>query len=155
MNVPRRRRLPRKGREAGFSLIEVMIAILIMGIGLLGYAMLQTMSVRFTQSANYRTQATDLTYEMLDQIRSNRVNGASYAGSYAATTADCAPAFNTTVSTADYIKDWSCRMGKALGGTATAKVVASGNDVTVSVSWGDERWNADAGDTTFSAKTTL
>ena len=76
------RRFPGIRREGGFTLIEVMIAILVLAVGLLGFALLQTMNVRFTQSANYRSQATNLAYEMLDQIRLNRVSGAQYVGSY-------------------------------------------------------------------------
>lgn len=49
-------------------MIEVLIAIVVMSIGLLGFALLQTMNVRFVQSANFRTQATNLSYELLDQI---------------------------------------------------------------------------------------
>ena len=46
--------------SVGFTLIEVMIAILVLGVGLLGFALLQTMSVRFTKSAQQRTVATTL-----------------------------------------------------------------------------------------------
>ena len=64
-------------RSRGFSLIEVLIALLVLAFGLLGFALLQTMNVRFVQSANYRTQATNLSYELLDQIRINRIAAAS------------------------------------------------------------------------------
>ena len=67
-----RRRFGMPRRQAGFSLIEVMVAVLVLGIGLLGFALLQTMTLRFTQSANYRTQATNLAYDLLDQMRANR-----------------------------------------------------------------------------------
>ena len=64
--------------QGGFSLIEIMIAILVLAIGLLGFAMLQTMNLRFTQSANYRTQATNLAYDLLDQMRANRHDADDY-----------------------------------------------------------------------------
>ena len=90
-------RRPGRGKAAGFSLIEVMVAVLVLGVGLLGFALLQTMSVRFTQSANQRTQATNLAYDMLDQMRANRIAAGQYVGNYAAATsgAGCVVAFES------------------------------------------------------------
>jgi type IV pilus assembly protein PilV len=51
--------------------------------------------------------------------------------------------------------EWRCRLGKALGENATATVTRNGDQVTVDVSWGDERWRDGAGDTTFTASTRL
>lgn len=66
------------GRSKGFTLLEVMIAVLVLSIGLLGLAALQAYAMRNNQSAAYRTQATNLAVQMLDQIRSHR--GAGGAG---------------------------------------------------------------------------
>ncbi|HDS1218137.1 type IV pilus modification protein PilV [Stenotrophomonas maltophilia] len=155
MRTPRFRS-PRNA-QGGFSLIEVLIAILVLGVGLLGFALLQTMNVRFVQSANYRTQATNLTYEMLDQLRMNRSMAPSYVGDYTATTAakNCLPPVGNDIGKDAFTLDWTCRLGKALGDGATAKVARAGTQYTVSVTWGDERWNADASDTTFSAGSRL
>jgi type IV pilus assembly protein PilV len=49
----------------------VLIAIIVLAFGLLGFALLQTMNVRFVQSANYRTQATNLAYDLIEQMRSS------------------------------------------------------------------------------------
>ena len=89
MNAPRHRhqRVIGARHMSGFSLVEVMVAVLVLGLGLLGFALLQTMSVRFTQSANHRTQATNLAYDMLDQIRVNRLAVGQYVGGYNATAA--------------------------------------------------------------------
>ena len=56
----------------GFTLLEVMIAVLVLSLGLLGLASLQAYSMRNNQSANYRTQATNLAYQLLDMARSHR-----------------------------------------------------------------------------------
>ncbi len=149
--------LPRSRRRAqgGFSLIEVLIAILVLGVGLLGFALLQTMNVRYVQSANYRTQATNLSYELLDQIRINRVAAVLYVGDYAASTTECNPPTGKDIDQTAFMKDWRCRLGKALGDNASATVTRNNDVVTVRVTWGDERWSADADDTTFSASTRL
>lgn len=56
----------------GFTLLEVMIAVLVLSLGLLGLAGLQVYSMRNNQSANYRTQATNLAYQLLDMARAHR-----------------------------------------------------------------------------------
>lgn len=135
------RRYPLMLRDgaSGFTLIEVMIAILILGVGLLGFALLQTMSVRFAQSANQRTQATNLSYEMLDQMRSNRIAAANYSGNYAATATGCTP--GATVSPAAYKVVWQCRLQSELGAGSAATVTYVAGLATVNITWGDERWN--------------
>jgi type IV pilus assembly protein PilV len=129
----------RRLRTAGFSLIEVMIAILVLGIGLLGFALMQTMTVRFTQSANQRTQATNLATDMLDQMRVNRIIAAAYAGEYTAATTGCAQ--DGTISVSKYKQVWSCRLGMALGAGASAEVSYNSGVAEVAITWGDERWN--------------
>ena len=146
-----------KRAAGGFTLIEVLIAILVMAFGLLGFALLQTMSVRFTQSANYRTQSTNLAYEMLDQIRVNRVASAAYLGEYTATLpADCdAPLTGTAFSATDYRAAWQCRLGKTLGENATANVTQVDNEVVISITWGDARFDPENTELTMEARTRL
>ena len=151
-------RLSQRRGAAGFSLIEVLIAIVVLGVGLLGFALLQTMNVRFVQSANYRTQATNLTYELIDQMRSNRVTASTYLGNYTATidAADCIPATGEDRRAAHFKTAWQCRLGRALGKGAAATVAeVPGNLIEVRITWGDERWVMDADAVTFSARTRL
>lgn len=138
-------------RQSGFTLIEVMIAILVLGFGLLGYALLQTMSVRFTQSANYRTQATNLAYELLDQVRVNRIAGSDYAGNYPAAAAGCAAAVvGAGVSATAFRNAWSCKLRSAIGEGARATVTKVGDAYTVNIIWNDERWTTSGNEPDFS-----
>ena len=66
-------------KQRGFSMIEVLIALVVLAVGLLGLALLQTTNLRFTKSANQRTQAVNLATEMLDMIRANHSEAAAYA----------------------------------------------------------------------------
>ena len=57
--------------HTGFTLIEVLIAMLVLAIGLLGLATLQTYTLRSNLSAYTRGQATQLLYDMSDKMRVN------------------------------------------------------------------------------------
>lgn len=71
----------------GFTLLEVLIALVVLSIGLLGLAGLQSTGLRFNQSASMRTQATQLAYDMSDRMRANQVavNAGYYLGAAGAT----------------------------------------------------------------------
>lgn len=66
----------------GFTLIEVLVAVLLLSIGLLGLASLQTWGLKLTGNAMYRSQATLFANDMVERIRANAAGTAS--GAYAA-----------------------------------------------------------------------
>ena len=55
----------------GFSLIEVMIALVIFSVGLIGLAGLQATAVQDNSRSYYRVQANFLAYDILDRMRAN------------------------------------------------------------------------------------
>lgn len=67
-------------RQHGFSLLEVLIALVVLSIGLLGLAGLQANGLKNNNSAYQRSQANLMVNEILDRIRANRAGLA--AGSY-------------------------------------------------------------------------
>jgi type IV pilus modification protein PilV len=68
-----------KQLQRGVSLVESLVALVVMSIGMLGIAALYVESVRANRTAVIRTQAVNLTYNMADRIRANRLAGADYA----------------------------------------------------------------------------
>ncbi|MCP4697864.1 MAG: type IV pilus modification protein PilV [Gammaproteobacteria bacterium] len=56
---------------SGFTLIEMLVAIVVLSIGLLGVAALQSRGQQLTYGANVRTQGAILAYEIMDRIRAN------------------------------------------------------------------------------------
>jgi type IV pilus assembly protein PilV len=75
-------------RQRGFSLIEVLVAVLIFSIGLIGLAALMVMTTRSNQAAYMRTQVAFLAQSMADRMTANPVgvwNG-SYNTTYPNTT---------------------------------------------------------------------
>jgi type IV pilus assembly protein PilV len=57
--------------HTGFTLIEVLIAMLVLAIGLLGLAALQTYTLRSNLDAYNHSQVTQLLYDMADRMRTN------------------------------------------------------------------------------------
>lgn len=58
--------------ETGFTLLEVLVAIVVISLGLLGLAGLQAATLRNNQIAYYRAIAIQQTYDMADRIRANQ-----------------------------------------------------------------------------------
>ncbi len=58
--------------QAGVGLIEVLVAVAVLSIGLLGVGAMQGVSLRNNNNAYFRTQATITAYQILDEIRTNR-----------------------------------------------------------------------------------
>lgn len=57
--------------QNGFSIIEVLISVLVISIGLLGMAGLQTTGIQQSHNSYLKTQASMLAYDMADRMRSN------------------------------------------------------------------------------------
>ncbi|MFZ1344996.1 type IV pilus modification protein PilV [Thiothrix eikelboomii] len=95
------KRKPRRS-QAGFNLLEVLIATLVLSLGLLGLAGLQVGSLKATQNASLKQGATLVLYDLLERMRSNRQT--VLAGDYVQTT-HCAAsppaACSTTCSPAE------------------------------------------------------
>lgn len=105
----------RFGFAGGFSLLEVLIALLVLSIGLLGLAALQTVGLTFNRQSYGRTQATLQAYDIIDRIRASKNNNAVINGNYdnvalGATpgTVDCAAGTCTADQMAQYdIRTWN------------------------------------------------
>lgn len=57
--------------QRGFSLIEILISVLVFGIGILGLGGLQVASLKGSNNAHYRTTASVLAMDLADRMRSN------------------------------------------------------------------------------------
>jgi type IV pilus assembly protein PilV len=62
----------------GFTLVEVLVALLVLSIGMLGIAALYLESLRSSRSALYRTDAVNLAADLGDRIRANRLPAGAY-----------------------------------------------------------------------------
>jgi len=60
--------------QQGFTLIEVMVAVFVLAVGILGMAGMQAVSVRESQNSIFRSQADILAGDMADRLRANRTD---------------------------------------------------------------------------------
>ena len=65
--------------SAGFTLIEVLVALLIVALGMLGNAMLQLQGMRNSNDAYLRSQISMIASEIADKVRANRECQDEYA----------------------------------------------------------------------------
>ncbi len=75
-------------RQRGTGMIEVMVAAIIIGIGLLGIAALQGSSMQASTGAALRARAVDLTAAMISRMQANQIADNCYCRN----TAACIPA---------------------------------------------------------------
>lgn len=129
--------------QRGFSLLEVLIALLVLSLGLLGLAGLQTFSLRFNHQSYERTQATMLIYDMADRMRTNLAALSSYNSVNKTTPASSygygsCPSSCSDTQLANYnIAQWKSRIaepGMLAGGQGGITVVTPGV-YDISVHW--------------------
>lgn len=131
----------------GFTLIEILVALVVLSIGLLGLASLQANGLRSNHSGYLRSQATILAYEMTDRLRANRK--AAIAGDYDIVLTDDAPTSTTAIQDVDR-KDWLDALASnlpsgdgAIDCTTTTVSSVSTYACTITIQWNDTRKNAE------------
>ena len=84
-------------RVTGFTLIEVLVSTIILAIGLLGLASMQTLALKDNQDAFFYAQASSLAYEMADRIKAN---SAAWQGAILPSdSSDCSDSCNSIAHT--------------------------------------------------------
>lgn len=141
-------------KHNGFTLVEVLIAMLLLSGGLLGMAALQANSLASNQTAFNRSMATAFAHDLADRMRANRAGLATYvavAPTAAAAVGDCT---NTTGCTPAQMAqndlfEWNQYLQIALK-NAQSSVSLAGTIYTITITWDDNRDGAiDANDPSF------
>lgn len=101
----------------GFSMIEVLVSLVLICVGVLGVAALQSKAVPFTQDSVNRSTAIMLTNDLLELIRSNPTAVTAYlkapGTAFATAPASCLP---TPTSPSDQLACWAARAQSLLPG---------------------------------------
>lgn len=142
---------------AGYSLIEVLVAVLVLSLGILGVAALQLAGLGYTQGAYQSSQATAVASDLIDRMRTNP--GAVSGGAFDDLELDVesAPALPDPGCSTDPsgcsptqlarfdIRDWALNSLSRLGGGARAKVEGDGDAFTLTLRWDDAAERDDEG----------
>lgn len=130
-------------KDSGFTLLEVLIALLVLSIGLLGLAALQTSGLRANQMASMRTLATQLAYDMTDRMRANPVGLA--ANQYTIATNEVPGDPTVSIANND-LTEWRKQVARLPGGLCSI-TQSAGPPITnvVTVYWDEDRTNAKLG----------
>ena len=122
-------------RNLGFTLVEAMVALIVLSVGLLGIAALYVETLRANRTSLYRTQAVNMATDIGDRMRSNR----NPAGAYACGN-PCDPTAGGNVIAIADLTDWMNQIAAQLpGGTAgvayTAPTATTPAAYVVGVNW--------------------
>jgi type IV pilus assembly protein PilV len=139
-------------KQRGFTLLEVLVALIVLSVGLLGLTGLQANSLRNNHGAFLRSQATVAINDIMDRMRANRAEAKD--GGYAlafATTKGSLGVPCTTCTTPQQLRtrdqvEWLDQVERLPGGDGEIEIdsAALGGDrdlVIVRVRWDEDRTN--------------
>jgi type IV pilus assembly protein PilV len=134
--------------QAGFTMVETLVALVVLAIGMLGIAALYLTSLQAGRTAIYRTQAVNLAADLADRIRANRTAVAGYGNVYTdafapvascSTTAGCSAGELATTDLSDWKADIAQLLPNGEGQVVVALPVGPGEPATyvVTVRWAE------------------
>ena len=119
-----------KHAQDGMTLIEVLVALLILSVGLLGAAAFQLNALKYTDSARMTSQASFIAYDMMDRIRANS------AADYTVTPPTSG---NLNVARDQDLYDFTSNIVNFGGSTATGSIALNQRVYTITITWDDSR----------------
>lgn len=133
--------------QAGFGLIEVLVAVFVLAVGLLGMAAMQASSLRLGGSAQWRSQAVMMTHDMMERVRANQriatVVAPAALAVYSSPMAgvvcnrDFSPSASASVAVND-LNEWRNNLACSLS-DGHGSVNVNAGIVTIVVQWDDSR----------------
>lgn len=147
-------RRPARRQMRGVGLIEVLIAVLVLAIGLLGVAAMQATALRNSQSSLERSQGVIGTYTILDAMRANLE--AARNGDYNIPSTCSAAGVPSSSLAVNDIQFWLEHLEANLGEGACGTIFCGVDNVClISVEWDDTRGSGGVGDLEFEMEARL
>ncbi|WP_051560028.1 type IV pilus modification protein PilV [Marinobacterium jannaschii] len=131
------------GNQKGFSLLEVLIALVVFSIGMLGLLALQSSSTVTLSNSQSLSDAVVLAQDMADRLRANSdeaLTGAVYNGASAASESskNCASGCSAAERAQKDVNDWFGDITTQLPGGG-GSLSRTGSAFIVSVTWQDRQ----------------
>jgi type IV pilus assembly protein PilV len=126
----------------GFTLVEVLVAVLVLAVGLLGLAGLQATSLKNNQSAYNRSQATQLAYDIADRMRANVLTIPTYTTANSSAIANCKNTTGCSPSemAANDLYEWTSAISAALPKGAIGNITLTNTGMySITISWTENR----------------
>ena len=149
-------RFARAHRQSGVTLIEILIAVVVLAIGLLGLGGMQMNAMKNNLSSMQRSQAVFLSYFIFDAMRANR--DAALDGDYNLTKSDgCDVPETATNLVEDDTKTWLEALKSNLGDadTTCGEIDCESGLCTVRIYWNDGRGTDGSDEQVFETTTQL
>ncbi len=129
--------------DGGFTLVEILVALLIVSAGLLGLGLMQAKSVKSATDAFQRSHSTWMAYEILDRMRANLNGLDGYVGAaigYGHTAlADPGSVTTPTLRAEKDLYEWQVNLAGAGGRVSlhqgVGTITQTGDIYTVTISW--------------------
>ena len=112
-------------------MLEVLVAIVVLSLGMLGLAALQGVTLKNNSNANLRSQAVIQAYDILDRMRANSANKADYA----ITLTDPAPTTPSTLPQNDQ-SQWLANLEATLP-SGDGGITVNGDEVEITIQWSE------------------
>lgn len=126
--------------QAGMTLIEVLVALVVFSIGALGVAMLQLNALKHTDSAMRSTQVSFIAQDLLERIRANP------EANYGLSSLSQAPTTGNPDNPRDQdLFDFADQLRRMVGEDVQASVSVDGAHVTLALEWDDYRAEGETG----------
>lgn len=136
-DFPRVQSLPRNIR--GMSLIEVLVAVLVLAVGLLGVAAMQSLALRGGQSSLETSQVVMQTTSIIEAMRANRLNASSYNIGKTCSAASIGAAGLVGDDLKKWIDNLKSTVGAAGDATTCGQIAGCPNSCVVTIFWDDSR----------------
>lgn len=128
--------------NAGFTLIEVLIALVVLAIGLLGMSSLMMTSMQSNQSAYLRSQASLLAFDIAERMRANN-DEATGTNNYvllstttsvadpSCPTGGCSPSQQAQLD----LHEWRMALTNSIPGSTATISRTNVNEYVVTIAW--------------------
>ena len=126
--------MARYSGNTGFTLIEILVALLVTALGVMGLAAAQLNALKFEQTAEQRSHASLLAYDMLDRMRANRA--AALSGRYDIHFSNNGPTGDSVY--AQDTRNWLASLASQLS-AGDGSIARNGRSFTITVQWDESR----------------